>query len=353
MNNKEPIQSIFIKQTETRHDPKPYIAYRVDVHANVRQWHLWKRYSDFTKLNEQLTHTFPDQSLPASLPHRRLFPHTIHSTDKIDDRRQALEDYLRAILSSQDDRWRKTDIWTDFLALPTSQNNTMLNWLDEYDQALSLARTIRASINSRDTYLNQQHNVSSAKQHELKAKKDLVALNHQLSLLETGLSNKEEETSVTEGEMRRREDQLESLKSDRDVLAQLLSAARQFQQQTENNELLSHMKKVEPTTFQHKKVAQKNTGTGRAFGAALQKRLEEETRGLDNQQLLEYQNQMMKDQDDQVQQLSSVLARQKELGIAIYDELEHHTDILDSLDNQVDKTATKLGYTNKKLSKIT
>jgi regulator of vacuolar morphogenesis len=78
----------------------------------------------------------------------------------------------------------------------------------------------------------------------------------------------------------------------------------------------------------------------------------EATKGLDNQELLEYQNQLMKDQDAQVEQFSHILGRQKELGFAINDELENHIEILDNLDNQVDKTATRLGFANKKLSKL-
>ncbi|CAO3616857.1 unnamed protein product [Mucor hiemalis] len=153
--NQDSIQAIFIKQTETHNDDgasKPYTAYRIDVQAAVRQWHLWKRYSDFTKLHAQLTETFPHNSIPAQLPQKRIFPPTFHAPDRVEDRRQGLENYLRTIQSCRDDRWRKTEVWLDFLALPALGSNerkkplfSIGSWLDEYDNVLSLSREIRSS----------------------------------------------------------------------------------------------------------------------------------------------------------------------------------------------------------------
>ncbi|KAK4514048.1 uncharacterized protein ATC70_006056 [Mucor velutinosus] len=389
------IQSIFIKQTETRHDPKAYTAYRIDIQAAVRQWHIWKRYSDFTKLHEQLTHTFPDVSLPAHLPHKRIFPPTFHSSDRVEDRRQGLEDYLRTLLSCRDDRWRKTDIWNDFLALPEQNNTTATSpsssparakepivtfgsWLDEYGDLLTLSREIRSLINSRNAHTSQQE-VSDAMQCEVKAKKGLMTLNARLSILEASLHDNQDQF-VADGEARRREDKLNSLKVEKDVLIQLVNATRQ--------DLTKSAKKKPVTTAasaaairrdnnntnnygdigfdQQQNVRRAATtghntkaGGGRAFGSALLKQQQQQklqetefTKGLDNQELLNYQTQVMKDQDLHIEQFSQLLGRQKELGVAINHELENQIDVLESLDIQVDNTQTKLAFGNKKLSKI-
>lgn len=391
------IQSIFIKQTETRNDPKAYTAYRIDIQAAVRQWHIWKRYSDFTKLHEQLSHTFPDNPLPAHLPHKRIFPPTFNSSDKVEDRRQGLEDYLRTLLSCRDDRWRKTDIWNDFLALPDLQSNTTSSspsratsptkanepivtfgsWLDEYDDLLTLSREIRSLINSRNAHTSQQE-VSDAMQREVKAKKGLMTLTARLSILESSLHNNNEQF-IADGEARRREDKLNSLKVERDVLVQLLNATRQ--------DLTKSAKKKPVTTAASASFIRKDNtnnygdigfdqqpavkraattghnnnkaGGGRAFGSALLKQQQQQklqetefTKGLDNQELLNYQSQVMKDQDLHIEQFSQLLGRQKELGVAINYELENQIDILESLDIQVDNTQTKLAFANKKLSKI-
>ncbi|KAF1801532.1 Phox homologous domain-containing protein [Mucor lusitanicus] len=362
------IQSIFIKQTETRHDPKAYTAYRIDIQAAVRQWHIWKRYSDFTKLHEQLTHTFPDVSLPAHLPHKRIFPPTFHSSDKVEDRRQGLEDYLRTLLSCRDDRWRKTDIWNDFLALPEHNNMTAVSpsssptkakepvvtfgsWLDEYDDLLTLSREIRSLINSRNAHTSQQE-VSDAMQCEVKAKKGLMTLTARLSILESSLHDNQDQF-VADGEARRREDKLNSLKVEKDVLVQLVNATRQDLTKSTKKKPQQNVKRA-ATTGHHTKV-----GGGRAFGSALLKQQQQQklqetefTKGLDNQELLNYQTQVMKDQDLHIEQFSQLLGRQKELGVAINHELENQIDVLESLDIQVDNTQTKLAFANKKLSKI-
>lgn len=379
--SQDSIQAIFIKQTETHNDDgasKPYTAYRIDVQAAVRQWHLWKRYSDFTKLHAQLTETFPHNSIPAQLPQKRIFPPTFHAPDRVEDRRQGLENYLRTIQSCRDDRWRKTDVWQEFLALPSVNNNekkkplfSIGSWLDEYDDLLSLSREIRSLINSRNAH-QSQHQVSEAMHCEVKAKKDLMTLSARLGNLESSLKL-HEEGAIAEGEERRREDKLSALKSERDVLLQLVNVTRPEIPITKTKVVAPLNKQHSAAPFAAKnedigfdqpannnvrraKTTQ-NPRQGRAFGNAFRQQQEqlketEFTKGLDNKELLDYQTQIMKDQDLHVEQFSQLLSRQKELGIAINHELENQIDVLESLDIQVDNTTTKLAFANKKLSKI-
>lgn len=387
--SQDSIQAIFIKQTETHNDEgasKPYTAYRIDVQAAVRQWHLWKRYSDFTKLHAQLTETFPHNSIPAQLPQKRIFPPTFHAPDRVEDRRQGLENYVRTIQSCRDDRWRKTDVWQEFLALPAVNNSnndkkkkplfSIGSWLDEYDDLLSLSREIRSLINSRNAH-QSQHQVSEAMHCEVTAKKDLMTLSARLGNLESSLKL-HEEGALAEGEERRREDKLSALKSERDVLLQLVNVTRpalpitktkvvapplnkQQQQHSSSASPFAAAKNEDigfdqPNNVRRAKTTQ-HPRQGRAFGSAFRQQQEqlketEFTKGLDNKELLDYQTQIMKDQDLHVEQFSQLLSRQKELGIAINHELENQIDVLESLDIQVDNTTTKLAFANKKLSKI-
>ena len=363
-------QAIFIKQTETRNDAsKPYTVYRIDVQAPVRQWHIWKRYSDFIELHQKLVDRFPDISIPAHLPQKRFFPPTFHAPDRVEERRQGLENYLRAIQSHRDDRWRNTDIWNAFLALPIEgaakkKLFSFTSWLDEYDDLLVLSREIRALINSRNAHQGQQE-VTDAMRSEVNAKKNLTTLSARLANLETSLKNQEKEGVVVEGEERRREDKLNILKSEKDMLVQLLSA-------TNKQELTGRqVKKIQSAAsaaalspkhgdigFDHPVHRAKTTTAsprqGRAFGNALRQQIQEteQTKGLDNQELLQYQNQVMRDQDIHVEQFSHLLNRQKEIGLAINYELESHIDVLEDLDSKVDHTSQKLAFANKKLSKI-
>ncbi|KAG2209205.1 hypothetical protein INT47_005497 [Mucor saturninus] len=373
------IQAIFIKQTETRHENKAYTAYRIDIQAAVRHWHIWKRYSDFVRLHEQLIESFPGISMPANLPQKRIFPPTISAPDRIEDRRQGLEDYLRTIQSYRDDRWRKTDIWNDFLALPLMQPGekdgfSFRSWLDEYDDLLSLSREIRSLITSRNTH-QSQHEVSDAMRCEVKAKKDLMTLNARLGNLETSLLKGE--GLVVEGEERRRLDKTSQLKLERDVLVQLMSVTRQdfskkkdtyassaslLLSSSENRPFMGDIGFDQQQIKRNKTVPSHTARPVRAFGNALrlqqqqqqQEKLQETelTKGLDNKELLTYQTKVMNDQDLHVEQFSQLLSRQKEIGLAINYELENQIEVLESLDIQVDNTGTKLAFANKKLSKI-
>lgn len=370
--SQDSIQAIFIKQTETRNEGKSYTAYRIDIQAAVRHWHIWKRYSDFVRLHQQLSESFPGNCIPAQLPQKRIFPPTFSAPDRVEDRRQGLEDYLRTIQSCRDDRWRKTDIWVDFLALPvTSEKKKEMfsfgSWLDEYDHLLSLSREIRSLISSRNAH-QSQHEVSDALRCEVKAKKDLMSLSARLGNLESSLSDGRKDT-IVEGEERRREDKLSSLKSERDVLVQLINVTRQdltnkkptlkkTQPSASSGALLGEGRSYGDIGFDNLKRTRTVPSSaaprqGRAFGNALKQLQETEaTKGLDNKELLSYQTQVMKDQDLHVEQFSQLLSRQKEIGLAINYELENQIDVLESLDIQVDNTSTKLAFANKKLSKI-
>ncbi|OBZ89944.1 Vacuolar morphogenesis protein 7 [Choanephora cucurbitarum] len=349
-NNQGSIQAIFIKEIETRYDPKAYMMYRIDIQAAVRQWQVWKRYSDFINLHKQLSHTFPHNPVPAQLPQKRFFPSTISSPDRINDRRERLEGYLRTLHSCRDDRWRKTEIWSRFLGLPdnmtVNDSLTFSSWLDEYDQLVGITREVRSLINSRNAHQGQ-HEVSDAMQCELKAKKGLVTLSSRLTLLESSLH--ELSPLVVADEERRRQDKLNNLKTEYTVLQQLVSTVRQEDKRT-----------LPPSVEKEVSPVPCRPSGGRAFGAAFlrqqkeQKKFEETelTRGLDNKELLNYQTQVMQEQDDHIEQFSQMLGRQKELGLAIHHELENQISLLESLDVQVDNTQAKLAFANKKLSML-
>lgn len=60
----------------------------------------------------------------------------------------------------------------------------------------------------------------------------------------------------------------------------------------------------------------------------------------------------MTNQDDQLDQLAQVLGRQKQIGLAITDELDLQNKMLEDLDADVDRTKAKLKKTGKTLVKV-
>jgi regulator of vacuolar morphogenesis len=384
----EVIQAIFIRECESRATPKPHTAYKIEVNAAVRNWLVWKRYSEFYKLDLQFQSIFPKNKPPVKLPPKRYFPSTFSDPEKIEERKRGLEAYLRGILSCRDDRWRLTDVWREFLSIPTgksleSTSYTLESWLDEYTAMSNTAREIRSLINKRSTHI-ARNEISASHNCTVQAKKLLMNLSSRLSSLEsglTGLSNANTlEGGMSEGELRRRQDMLTKLKDEKEALMKLASTGRQDSDLFYNTKPTAPMSNIgdrrsllgdnksdktasfyggenygfpEPAKQEPPKRA--NTiGNGRALGAAAKQLVKETevTRGLDNQGLLQNQQQLMSDQDSQVQQFSSILARQKQIGIAIGHELETQNQILDELDGDVGRTQTKLKYAGKKLQKI-
>ncbi|KAI8878787.1 Phox-like protein [Backusella circina FSU 941] len=386
----EVIQAIFVPEAESRPTPKPHTVYQIKVHAAVRNWMVWKRYSEFYKLDMQFSSIFPKNKPPVKLPPKRYFPSTFSDPEKIEERRLGLEAYLRGILSCRDDRWRLTDIWREFLSIPTgkslesSASYTLESWLDEYTTMSNIAREIRSLINKRSTHI-ARNEISASHNCTVQAKKLLMNLSSRISSLEsglTGLSNASTlEGGMSEGEFRRRQDMLTTLKDEKEALMKLASTGRQdsdlFYNSTKpttpmNNigdrkSLLGDNNSDKTASFyggenygfpepaKRDLPKRVNTiGNGRALGAAAKQLVKETevTRGLDNQGLLQHQQELMSDQDSQVQQFSSILARQKQIGIAIGHELETQNQILDELDGDVGRTQTKLKYAGKKLQKI-
>ncbi|CAO3624480.1 unnamed protein product [Cunninghamella echinulata] len=202
---------------------------------------------------------------------------------------------------------------------------------------------------------------------------------------------------MSEGELRRRQDLLSTLKEEKDTLLKLVSNGRQEhdllytnsttntnnnnksssssssnlieekneQEEEEknsknnNNNQQHDMKETTPMMKDRNlllgdKIQRNSTGS-RAFGASFKQQLAKETevtRGLDNEGIVGHQRQLMEDQDQQVEQFSAILNRQKQLGYAIGDELETQNQLLDELDNDVGRTQTKMKFANKKLNKI-
>jgi hypothetical protein len=90
------------------------------------------------------------------------------------------------------------------------------------------------------------------------------------------------------------------------------------------------------------------SGAGRGVNSAA--RAEIEDRSVED--TLQKQNQVMRDQDDDLEALSKIVDRQKQLGISIGDELDSQNKMLDETTALVDKTNTRMKAVTKKTEKV-
>ncbi|KAI8360410.1 hypothetical protein B0O80DRAFT_381650 [Mortierella sp. GBAus27b] len=367
----ETLQAIYVRDYETRSQPKPHTEYRVEVHAAVRTWSIWRRYSEFEKLQERFEELYPGQPMPQSLPAKHWWQSTLDNPELLEERRAGLELFLRAILTHEDDRWRTTREWNEFLAIPVGRTHldfpassnrrasTATSWLQEYRTLQGVAREVRSLINKRDTHLNRSE-VSASHNSTIQSKKLLTSLGVRIPALENGLAalakggEGHRGSAMSDGELRRRQDMLAELKDEREVLTKLVLANRQ------NEGVVGYQGSGSsgPASAGDRNSLLVNkghqmSGPRRVFGRVVQAVQEtSETRGLDNEGLLHLQQTQMKQQDNHIEQFSAILQRQRHIGMAIGQELDNQIQLLDELDRDVDRTALRLSLVNKKITQI-
>ena len=92
---------------------------------------------------------------------------------------------------------------------------------------------------------------------------------------------------------------------------------------------------------------QRKPATGRVLGKETNR-----TRALDNQGVLQLQQQLMREQDEDVDVLAQAVARQKKIGLEIQEELVVQKDLLGLLDEDVDRVQGKIDVARKRVGKI-
>ncbi|KAL8939322.1 MAG: hypothetical protein Q9216_003415 [Gyalolechia sp. 2 TL-2023] len=354
---------IFIPSTSTSSTPKPYTIYNITLRLPLRAFSLQKRYSDFATLHSTLT-SQADTAPPISPPPKSYFTSTTSSPALAESRRVALETYLQTINTSPDDRWRNTPAWRSFLNLPSSSNHnnhhasknlrSLANgnssatdpvaWLDHH-------RTLKSTLHDARLQLTKRDQASSPQvQHECSAsaKKCLVQAGTAISNLEQGLkqlgSDGWEQKKLGDGEMRRRKDLVEAARKEKEGLENLMNAmvAKSSLDATIAQASTAAKEKLLNDGTHHKKPA-----TGRVLGKETDR-----TRALDNQGVLQLQQQLMRDQDDDVDILAQAVARQKKIGIEIQEELVLQQSMLGMLDEDVDRVQGKIDVARKRVEKI-
>ena len=351
------IQAIHIQGHEQRTQPKPHIVYRVEVQTSVRSWQIWRRYSEFVDLHNELIKT-TGSTPPMQLPPKHIF--TLHKNDEkiLQERRTGLEAYLRALVSSKEGQWRETRAFNEFLGVPTGRNaNTKLaegsqftlsSWLDEHSELQSLVRDIRADVNKRNS-LADMGDVTASHSSNVHAKKKLVALLDRVGLLAAGLEALGTQ-GMAQGELQRRTDMVARLQDDCEKLGKMVIASRQARRA----QTLPHQRDSAPQEDRNALLSTSPRNDSRparrVFGAPPQET--DTTRPLDDHGLLQLQKDQMVQQDEQLTQLTTILRRQKDLGLAISQEIDEQNELLDSLTRDVDVIGGKLTSAQKTMRRL-
>ena len=183
-----------------------------------------------------------------------------------------------------------------------------------------------------------------------------------ISMLERGLKSAGDEWGARErlgdGEMRRRKDLMAQARKEKDDLEGLLSKIGTRQ----NVEAV-----VEKLTSTQSNGDPSNTATvgggggggggggivaarpskGRVLGKETAK-----TRELDNTGVLQLQQQMMREQDEDVDVLTAAVTRQRELATQINEELTYQEGLFNVVEEDVDRLNGKINVARKRVAKI-
>lgn len=359
-----PQVEISIPNTTVSGSSKPYTIYNITLRLPLRSFTVQKRYSDFLDLHSGLTDQVGSPP-PTTLPAKSWFSKTVSNPELTEERRRGLETYLKTINEIDDSRWRTTSVWRAFLNLPSSfanQTSTKAGalhsvisgpggggapitdpviWLDCHRDLKAQLQDARLNLTNRDqaSTPQKQHEASAA------AKSHLVKAGSLITALEEGLSNIQKAgdggwggQKLGDGEIRRRKDLIASAKKDRDGLENLLNAM------ATKSKLDSAVASMQET---QNLIGTKPKAGGRVLGKETA-----ETRELDNEGVLQLQKQKMADQDLDVEELRKIVQRQKELGIAINQELEVQNEMLRMVDEDVDRVQGKINIAKRRVGKI-
>jgi len=220
-------------------------------------------------------------------------------------------------------------------------------WLDSHRNLKSLLHDARTALSKRESASTPQesHESSAA------AKRCLVKASALITALSSGLDElakkrrgggSEKPELLLEGEIRRRRDLVSSARQERDALEMLANTLASIR--------ATPSAAAAPVD---KKALFGGTPTqsrGRVLGAPLPET--QKTRELDNEGVLQLQKQIIQEQDQGVESLLRIVKRHKEMGVAIGEELDIQTKMLEELGDDVDRVDKKTKIARKRADRI-
>lgn len=339
---------------------KPYTLYNITLRLPLRSFVVQKRYSDFSKLHETLVEVVgvpPPQPMPA----KNWLKSTVKSPDLTRDRQVGLERYLKAIAESPDRRWRDTTAWKLFLNLPSSSASTSAvsatgraanlasgaadpsTWLDVHRDMKQLLHEARLAITKRDALVDAG-STTAAEGAALTARRATTKAGTLVATLAEGLKNIQESKKLGDGELRRRRDLLSAARMEKDGLDKLANS------KVVRTSAAAAAAVAGPSTTGNLLRGGKATG-GRVLGGAPAQETAK-TKELDNAGLLLLQKREMEQQDEHLDQLTTIIQRTKQMGMQIDEELTLQNEMLDEVQKDTDRLDAKLGVGKNRLRKL-
>ncbi|KAF5461148.1 hypothetical protein F2P56_020967 [Juglans regia] len=191
------------------------------------------------------------------------------------------------------------------------------SWMKEYNEALKLADDINGMISDRSSF---PASGPDAQRHASAMRRKITILGTRLDSLQSLLLKLPGKHPVSEKEMNRRKDMLANLRSKVNQMALALNMSNFANR---DSLLGPEIKPADVTT---------------------------RAAGLENSGVVGLQRQIMKEQDEGLGKLEDTVVSTKHIALAVNEELELHTRLIDDLDERVDITDSRLRRVQKHLA---
>ncbi|XP_043706357.1 syntaxin-51-like [Telopea speciosissima] len=190
------------------------------------------------------------------------------------------------------------------------------SWTKELNEAQKLADDINGMISERGSL---PPSGPDTQRHFSAVRRKITILGTRLDSLQSLLSKLPTKQPITEKEMHRRQDMLANLRSKANHMASALNMSN---------------------------FASRDS----LLGPNIKPDAMSRTSGLDNHGLVGLQRQVMKEQDEGLEKLEETVISTKHIALAVNEELGLHTGLLDSLDQHVDSTDSRLQRVQNRLA---
>lgn len=187
------------------------------------------------------------------------------------------------------------------------------SWMKEYNEAVKLADDITGMISERSSF---PASGPETQRHTSAIRRKITILGTRLDSLQSLLTKV---PAKTEKEMNRRKDMLTNLRTKVNQMASALNMSN-----FANRDSL--------------------------LGPEIKQDAMSRTVGVDNSGLVGLQRQIMKEQDDGLEKLEETVISTKHIALAVNEELDLHTRLIDDLDEHVDVTDSRLRRVQKNLA---
>ncbi|XP_051128906.1 syntaxin-52-like isoform X1 [Andrographis paniculata] len=189
-------------------------------------------------------------------------------------------------------------------------------WVREYNEAVKLADDINSMISERSSLPSTG---PEAQRHTSAIRRKITILGTRLDSLQSLLSKVPGNQSLSEKEMNRRRDMANNLRSKVNQMASTLNMSN-F---ANRDSLLGP--EIKPVDAMSRAA------------------------GLDNHGVVGLQRQIMKEQDEGLEKLEETVVSTKHIALAVNEELDLHTRLIDNLDEHVEVTNSRLQRVQKRL----